>query len=111
MVDVIKQLQQDGLKLKDFYDQTQEMCHEAITQNPMAIQYVIDQTESLNKLAVQKMGMSLMHIRNPTEELCNIVIRKDGILTCKYALKFGKHIKTEDELYKKIDGLSKRLGN
>lgn len=82
----------DGMYIKNIpvEEQTEELCIEAVRNNPMALQYIHNQTEDICLEAIKKDGMALQYVKNITHRISIEAIRYD------YGSPLEEHI---DEIY------------
>lgn len=78
-------VKQNGLALEYCNTVTEEIYHEAIKNNPMALKYILDayKTKKLCLCALNINGLALQYVVNKTLEFCNLAVTNNGL-----ALKF-----------------------
>lgn len=100
LVGFAKNLLYNGLLLKDFQEQTEEMCITAVKQNGMALQFVNYQTDEICLKAVRQNGMALKYVKRQTEKICTAAYKQneDSIIYVKSAEIRKKLTASEDTL-------------
>jgi len=79
----LERVRLDGMQLEFVTEQTDEICMQAILQNPYALQFVKNQTPEMCLEAVRIDGDTLEYVKNQTHEICLEAVRQ-----CSYALEF-----------------------
>jgi hypothetical protein len=74
----INKVKVNGMYLQHIENQTEELCEEAIKQNPSSFIYVKNQTPNLCFLAVKKNGMLLEHVIDQDETLCKYAMMQNS---------------------------------
>jgi hypothetical protein len=119
-----KELQKNGMYLKNLIDPTKELRKIALTETGFAIKYIKNPSDEECQLAIQDEGdlYALKHIHNPSHHLLKKAVQKNGLIIqiikdpseeiCKlavenigYAIKF---IPNPSEEVKKISALRNR---
>lgn len=86
--------------LRYIEDQTNEICLDAVKQNPFVLKFVKNQTDEICIAAVRKNGLALMFVKNQTYYICWIAVEKDIEAIQYVEIEFLKTIKEKMKLKK-----------
>jgi hypothetical protein len=79
---ILNMLTSDGLLLRLFKEQTEDMCLVAVKSNYMALQYVSEQTKMVVEAAIDNNYMAVQFVVNKTNDVCLYAISKNSMALC-----------------------------
>ena len=60
-------------------DQTERMCHEAVSRNGLTLYYAKFKTDEINQIAIKQNPNAINFVDEQTEDLCNLAVSEDGL--------------------------------